>query len=532
MIESLENRTLLSSYFLSAAGNDANSGAADAPWASLGRVNAANLNPGDSVSLRGGDTFNGTLLFDALDDGTPAAPIRVGSYGTGRATISAGGGDGISALNTSGFEITDLNVVGSGTQAPQQASGIEFETNLPGNVKLPYLRVRNVDVGGFGKYGITIGGSNGKSGFADVRVEYVSVHDNTLGGIETHGVFSSAATGYANSNVYVGHAEVYHNPGYANSPNHSGDGIVLSDADGVVIERSEAYENGARNTHVGGPVGIWVWDVNNALIQNNESHHNRTASTADGGGFDFDGGVTNSVMQYNYSHDNAGPGYGVYQFKGARPLNNLTVRYNLSANDARKNGYGSIDFWNGNGSNGVRNVDVYNNTVYLTPAPGFAPKALRFTTGTTDVTIRNNIFQTTGGVQLADVQAKQTNLQIQGNDYWTTGGAFSLKVFSKTYSSFSAYVAGTGHEKLNGAVVGKNLNPALANPSAVPTVGVANIDALERSVDGFKLSSASPLRNAGLNLSSTFGINPGSRDFFGDALPGDGQSDVGAHEYA
>src|SRR4029079_11234553 len=125
MIETLEHRTLLSSYFVSAAGNDAGDGSASFPWATLGRVNAADLGPGDSVSLRGGGPFGGPLVFDASDDGTPAAPIRVGSYGAGRASIAAGGGDGISALNTSGFEITDLNLVGSGTQAPQQASGIE-----------------------------------------------------------------------------------------------------------------------------------------------------------------------------------------------------------------------------------------------------------------------------------------------------------------------------------------------------------------------------------------------------------------------
>jgi hypothetical protein len=299
----------------------------------------------------------------------------------------------------------------------------------------------------------------------------------------------------------------------------------------VVIERCEAYENGASNTHVGGPVGIWVWDVNNALIQHNESHHNRTNSTADGGGFDFDGGVTNSVMQYNYSHDNAGPGYGVYQFKGARPLNNLTVRYNLSVNDARKNQYGAIDFWNGNGSNGIRNVDVYNNTVYVTPSAGAAPKALRFVSGTTNVAVRNNVFQTTGGVRLAEIQAKQTNLQIQGNDYWSSGAPFSLKVFTKTYTSFNAYVSGSGHEKLNGVVFGRNLNPGLANPAAVPTVGITSIDVLEQSVNGFRLSSTSPLRNAGLNLSSRFGINFGPRDFFGTALPGDGKTDIGAHEF-
>lgn len=48
---------------------------------------------------------------------------------------------------------------------------------------------------------------------------------------------------------------------------------------------------------------------------------------------------------------------------------------------------------------------------------------------------------------------------------------------------------------------------------------------------GFKLSSASPLRDAGLNLLDTFGINPGARDFFGNPLPGDGRTDTRAHEY-
>ena len=79
-------------------------------------MNAADLEPGDSVSLRGGDTFNGTLLFDALTAARRRAPVRVGSYGTGRATISAGGGDGISALNASSFEVSGLIVVGSGAQ--------------------------------------------------------------------------------------------------------------------------------------------------------------------------------------------------------------------------------------------------------------------------------------------------------------------------------------------------------------------------------------------------------------------------------
>lgn len=529
MIEQLEARALLSTYYVSGLGDDANDGSEAAPWASLAKVNSVDLRPGDAVLFNGGDTFAGTLSLNALDGGSAADPVVIDSYGVGRATIAAGNANGIVAKNTSGFRISDLNLVGSG-QAANTFSGIGFDNALTGNAKLSYVHIDHVDVGGFGKYGITVGGSNGKSGFDDVRIEYADVHHNMLGGIETHGVFSSTATAYANANVYVAHNVVHDNPGYAGSANHSGDGIVLSDADGLVIERNEAYENGAANTHVGGPVGIWVWDVNRATIQHNESHHNRTNSTADGGGFDLDGGVTNSVVQYNYSHDNAGAGYGIYQFQGARAFHDNTVRYNISANDARKNGYGAIDLWNGNGSNGISNVDVYNNTVYVTPSAGASPKGLRFVSGMTNVSIRNNVFQTTGGVQLADVGAKQTNLQVQGNDWWSSGAAFSLKVFAKTYTSFADFVKGTGYEKLGTATVGKNVNPFLAGPAVAPTVGVANIDALETSLDGFKLTAASTLRNAGLNLFSQFGIDPGSSDFFGNAVTGTG-TDIGANEY-
>jgi hypothetical protein len=498
-------------------------------------VNAFDFVGGDAVLFAGGASFAGPVRFDAGDASSAAAPIIVGSFGEGRATIAAGNDDGLSFFNTAGFHVSDLIVVGSG-QSPATFNGIEFEADRSGDVKLAHVRISDVEVSGFGGYGITVGGRAGKSGFADVHIEYADVHHNTLGGIETHGEFSSTATGYANRDVYVGHCTVHHNPGYAGSRNHSGDGIVLSDVDGVLIERNVAYENGAQNTHVGGPVGIWVWDVNAAVIQHNESHHNRTNSTADGGGFDFDGGVTNSVMQYNYSHDNEGAGYGIYQFQGARPFHHNVVRYNVSANDARKGQYGAIDFWNGNGQSGIRDVDVYNNTVHVTPSPGASPKALRFISGTTSVRLRNNIFQTTGGVTIAEIQAKHTGLVFQGNDYWSSGAPFRLKDFTRTYDSVAYWSSRTGKERIGTTTVGRQVDPMLVDPGNVPTLNDA--DALEAGLAAFRLRAGSPLRNAGLNLWSRFAVNPGPRDFYGTPLPTTQQGatafpyDVGAHEYA
>src|SRR6185436_921799 len=125
---------------------------------------------------------------------------------------------------------------------------------------------------------------------------------------------------------------------------NSGSGIIVGDTDVATIERSVAWNNGKNCNYTnGGPIGIWAWDSNAVTIQYNESYSNQTGSSSlDGGGFDLDGGVTNSIMQYNYSHDNDGAGYLLYQFNGARPFGNNTVRYNISQNDARQGHYAGI----------------------------------------------------------------------------------------------------------------------------------------------------------------------------------------------
>ncbi|MGC3974336.1 MAG: hypothetical protein QM771_08160 [Nitrospira sp.] len=72
---------------------------------------------------------------------------------------------------------------------------------------------------------------------------------------------------------------------------HSGSGIILGNVDSGVIEWSKAYENG-RLGNAG--VGIWTYDSTKVAIQHNESFANHTSGDADGGGFDLDGGVTDS----------------------------------------------------------------------------------------------------------------------------------------------------------------------------------------------------------------------------------------------
>jgi Right handed beta helix region len=74
-------------YYVSPSGSDSNPGSASAPWQTVGRVNRASLQPGDTVLFQGGQTFSGGTLSPSAS-GSASDPITFGSYGTGRAQLN------------------------------------------------------------------------------------------------------------------------------------------------------------------------------------------------------------------------------------------------------------------------------------------------------------------------------------------------------------------------------------------------------------------------------------------------------------
>jgi hypothetical protein len=308
----------------------------------------------------------------------------------------------------------------------------------------------------------------------------------------------------------------------------AGNGIVIGQVDGAVIEYCQAYENGWLNDYeAGGLDGIWTWDSNNVIIQFNESHHNRTGSSTDGGGFDLDGGVTNSILQYNYSHDNDGAGYLLAQFWGARAFFNNTVRYNISENDGRKNSYGAIHIWSTGASGGIRNTRIYHNTVYLRrPASGH-PKAIDCEThGGKDIGFYNNLLATADGLTLARGQ-DAPGLVFRGNNYWSSDHAFSIVWNQQPFSDLKQWRAATGQELLDKAIAGMNRDPLLFDPGNGGTIGnPTQLAALK----AYQLKDNSPMKAAGIQLKAVFGVNVGAQDFYGNALPQSEAPSIGAHE--
>jgi hypothetical protein len=523
-VEELEPRQLPSTYFVSPTGSDANPGtSSSAPWQTINRVNQATFQAGDQVLFQGGATFSGSLTFNKPDAGTPASPIVIGSYGTSPATINAGNGAGISINNTHGFTIQNLVIVGSG-YATNSGDGISVVNSIP-RLTLAGFTITNVDVSGFGKVGIHFARASTGGNFSGISISSSSVHDNGYGGLFIY------SPGDRSANVYIGHVQAYHNAG-ANII-QSGYGIFTIGVNELVVEESVAHDNGWLPGNQGETGGIEALSGNRVLLQYNEAYANHKGKS-DGDGIILDV-TTNSVMQYNYTHDNDGAGLFLGAEIGHASSNNV-VRYNISQNDARTQPglYGGILVWRQ-----VSNSDIYNNTVSMGPSAAGGTTAIRILTFTgSAVHVRDNIFVTTSGVPLVAYKGGGTGLVFQGNDYWSNGSSFVVQWLGTTYSSLKRWRRTTGAETLRGVAVGSQVNPQLNNVGGGGTIANTNqLDTLTayQAQSGSSLAGGVLLQQFGIRwdpyafardqfFSNHFDSTP--RNFYGALLPSPGSNMV------
>ena len=499
-------------------------------------LNSLNFEPGDRIFLQGGTTFSGTLNLEWWDSGTDAqgnliAPITISSYGGGRATIAAGDGPAIFARNNGGIEISNLDLVGSGV-APDgtttnTASGISFYNDSAGDLKFRHIRIRDVEVSGFGERGIAIGGYNGGSGYDDVEIERVIAHDNLEDGIEVYGPIGSTDS---QTNVRIRHCVAHHQPGTPDGDKNTGNGIVMGGVTGGLIEHCVAHDNGTNSRTSNGPVGIWTYDSANIVIQCNESHHNRT-SGGDGGGFDFDLKVSDSVMQYNYSHDNAGAGFLIYGTAGQNGNNRNIVRYNISENDGRDPGSPAASGFNV--SNNVDDLFIYGNTVIMSAPPGStsipAIKVVALGSEPDDIIIANNLFVTSGGTRLVNVDSNG-DVTFAGNNYWSSGDNFVIREDGNNYGSLASWRNAKGQERFAGQPTGFSVDPLFQVPQG--TTSKSLVPNPLAGLKAFKLQPGSPLIDQGVDLKARFNLDPGPRDFFAAPIVQGSALEIGAHEFA
>jgi hypothetical protein len=254
-----------------------------------------------------------------------------------------------------------------------------------------------------------------------------------------------------------------------------------------------------------GPVGIWVWDADSVIIEHCLSYRNKTSNGGgDGGGFDFDGGVTNSIMQYCLSYENEGSGIGLFEFDHAGPWYNNTIRYNISINDGNTSAAkAGIFIWNASTTQNLKNCYIYNNTIYNNKNA-----AINYSTESNNegFVFYNNIM--VGNKEI--VSGNNITGKYLGNCWWSLQNGFNVNQIT----DFNTWAAQKQQEILNGNMTGVNRDPGFANMDNINMINAVIL----LSFRGVRATDP-VLINGGIDIQQLSGIINGGKDFNGDVSP-------------
>ncbi len=350
------------------------------PLKTLEQVNALKLNPGDVVLFKTDCRWSGQLRLQY--SGTKESPIIYGMYGEGSSKPHIAG-DGIVSAPVSGedisfVEIHNLEVSNQGdTMNYHRGISILAVHEIVEGITIRDCYVHDVDSyyardimedkadGIPDSYkdphwngGIIVRARSSENLdnddiiLKDILIEGNEVDRCSLLGIATGGVIERKTGKKCEGMVIRGNRV----------SRCWGDGIILFNSKKGLIENNVAANNGQSDEGIKAVyVGIWIIWSDDCIIQYNESYGQGLSGDAQG--FDIDGDSNGTLLQYNYSHDNAG-GFllCMLHYNGK-----ATVRYNVSINDSGSFlKYGLLgDRRNDDMRDGLE-LDVYNNTYFTT----------------------------------------------------------------------------------------------------------------------------------------------------------------------
>jgi parallel beta-helix repeat protein len=252
-------------YFVSTAGNNANSGVSGAPWRTL--QHAANqVLPGDRVTVLPGNYTGFHLTADGLPplNGNPARPIEFFAQPGVMINVAntVTNQDGINLENASwvtidGFSVTNMD------RAGVRSVGVD------GDELASHVTIRNVTATNNDYWGIF-------TGFVD---DLLIENNKTSGSIIEHGIY------------------------------------VSNSGDRPVIRNNESFNNNRNGIHMNGDASLGGDGmISNALVSGNKLYNNGANG---GSGINMDG-VMNSRIENNLVFDNHASGISLYKIDGAQ----------------------------------------------------------------------------------------------------------------------------------------------------------------------------------------------------------------------
>lgn len=537
-----------SQYYVSPAGNDNNSGTSpSSPWATINKVNSVVFNGGDTVSFQGGQTFTGCLVFNSstVQNSSASTPFTVNSYGTGMATIQSGCTGNFSAAviadNVNGFYLNGLKIVnGFATGAGSStAIGVLLENQSP-NSTTQTVVVENSEITGFAPpsgstspggdiviIGDAMNGNNGP--LNDIQILNNTLHGASVTAGDYVGI---GGYGYGENitNVLVQGNTVY-NIGGARTD--TGAGILADGWNGATIQYNVIHEIGANVTSlcdIGGMSGIETYTSNNVTVRFNEVYNVQPSpgftQGCDWDGIDLDGGTSNSVVEYNYTHHNGGPGLLAYDANpNGDTWGNNTFRFNISENDQWL--CSQYNFCSGVFVVGpiapANPLYIYGNTLFENLAGNQTQPAACFYIGyempgsawPSGSLIEDNICYMDNydqyGRSLFFYNPGPYTMTVSNNLYYTTHSP-NWRWGGNNYSSFSDWQTKAGIES----------NPIEGNPlfSNAGNGGTCNWSPSQASgpqpcPSAYTLQSGSPASGAGVTVSVP---SNGGRDYYNNAL--------------
>ena len=284
-----------------------------------------------------------------------------------------------------------------------------------------------------------------------------------------------------------------------NNGNSTAGGIFISSVNGAVVENCVVSHN---CFNCSGGVGLWAFDANRVIFQDDESFDNRTASALDGDGFDFDHGTTNSIMQRDYSHGNQGVAFLLTTFGGTSNSQNDIIRYCVGEDNGQFLGNSGIVVLGS--TEPVLNASIYNNTI-LTTGELQAITISQESAGA-NIAVLNNLFYSDRSNLITVDAASSAGLRMVGNDYWISDPAAPLNISwgTSNFSRVADLANSTGQETVKGKVVGEAQDPQLVN------AGISDLPAADLS--NLLLAAKSPLQREAASLalsrSMPYGLRP------------------------